>query len=202
MQSGNIFNPSEVFPPPIESVEYYLLQEIRIVSGASPTPLPSYVREIVGDQISFTESGLNGNLHKKYKIELRLVNTLNADNWCMRWNGVSTAVYDMQQSQFTANAVSGGNTFTAATLFSVAPIAQTSVNIINMDLEADTGANRTFMVNQYGTQSSQQAPSVTTYTGGSFRDSSTNLTSILFTSNGGNMRYGVGTIVRIFALCR
>jgi hypothetical protein len=187
----------------LPSENYYkIIKEVRIVSGASPTPLPSYITELVGDQVSFTQSGLNGDLHKKYKIELRLVNTLNADNWCMRWNGVSTSVYDMQQSQFTANTVSGGTTFTAATLFSVAPIAQTSVNIISMNIDAQTGANRTFMVNQYGTQSSQQAPSVTTYVGGSFRDSSTNLTSILFTSNGGNMRYGVGTIVRIFALCK
>ena len=187
---------------PGQPVGYYLLREWRVVSAASTKALPYYVREIVGAQVTITDSLLNGNLHKRYKIEMRLVNGLNADNWCMRWNGITGNLYDQQQTQFTANAVSGGSTFTAATLFSVAPIAQTSVNIINMELEADTGANRTWFVTQYGTSTSQQAPSVTTYTGGSFRDATTNLTRILFTSNGGNMRYSAGTIIRIYALCR
>ena len=182
--------------------EYYLLREWRVVSTASTNPLPYYVREIVGAQVSITDSLLNGNLHKRYRIEMRLVNGLNADNWCMRFNGIASGLYDQQQTQFTANTVSGGTTFTAATLFSVGPIAQTSVNIINMTLDADTGANRTWIVNQYGTSTTQQAPNVTTYTGGSFRDATTNLTRILFTSNSGNMRYSPGTTIRIYALCK
>ena len=194
--TGGTFNVSG-----FQSPTFQLIREIRIVSVTSTT-VPSYVTELVGNQVSFTITGLDGNTHRCYKIDARIVNgAASQDSILWRFNGVTTGgLYDYNRTELTQGLPLGGAQQSAQNFIVTSTINASAVNIFTASIEAQTGANRIGNITVGRSSNSQQSTDFNTQATFVFRDNSTNLTTFTWTSIGGNMRYGVGTIIRIFGI--
>lgn len=176
---------------------FKLIQEIQIVTSLPATLDPS-VTYLVGAKDTVLISGLNGNSDGAYQIVADVINPATSDNITMRFNNVSSNVYDSRYSY-------AGSTSTTATTaqsaMSICPAGgSSSLNHIHLDIDPKTGLNRHYAgyVSQGG--ASQQQIAGMLLCGGVWRDNSTNLTSITLRYASITGGYGVGTIIRLYAL--
>lgn len=170
---------------------------IKVVS-ALPATLEPGVTYLVGAQSTILISGLNGNNQQFYKLIADIVNPTTSDNINMRFNGVSTNVYDFRYSYAGSTSTTAGNATNAMAVCPTSGIS--SINHVSMDIDAATGNNRNFcgVFTQIG--SSQQVVAGNGVIGGNWRDNSTNIISITLGYSSITGGFGVGTTVRLFAL--
>lgn len=195
--SNNILSVSEVNPPVSFNGIMKDVKIIRVVT-ALPSVIEPNVTYLVGAQNSINITGLNGNANRLYSISLKVINPAGSDSLSMRFNGVSTNVYDYRYGYAGTASTAAAN---AQNLMVIAPsTGGNSINESDLTIMPLTGVNRGFSARNTQGGSSQKLVAGVLVSGGNWRDNSTNLTSIQLlypTINGG---FGVGTEIHIFAL--
>jgi hypothetical protein len=195
---GNILQISEVNPPTSLSGISKLKKTIKVVT-ALPAVLESGVTYLVGVQNTIDITGLNGDVDQLYQIQGLVVCASNQDTIGIRFNNISTNVYDYRISEFSSNF--GNSSLNATnTAFMAVNSGNTSVNQFSITIDASTGKNRTFTSSSIRTAVSQNSVTGNYLATGVWRDNSTNLSSILFRAASVTGAFGVGTIIKVFAL--
>jgi hypothetical protein len=197
IQANPIQGPSYSGMAPDTRKVMKLIQDIRVVSALPATPDPT-VTYLVGAQTSINITGLNGNADQLYQIEAYLSNTASQDVPSIRFNGISTNVYDYRYSyvgQASSTAVNTTN------LIAFSPNGNTnSVSLIQFTVNPQTGFNRSIQGQMSRLEANVQTVGALSTFAGIWRDNSTNITSIQFVYPSITSGYGVGTIIRLFAL--
>lgn len=175
-----------------------ILKEIRVVASPS-AGLPSYVSELVGAQSTIQFTGLNGASELEYRVMGRILNTATNDTQIMRFNGVSSNVYDYNYSQLGST---GGNRTGSTTSYIEINISTGSSSIELWDLRvmANTGVNRGVLIQTTRGGASQNGFSATYAGAGNWRNSVDAITSITFGYGSISNGYGIGTIIRLYAI--
>jgi len=174
-----------------------LIQDIRVVTALPATPDPT-VTYLVGAQNTIPVSGLDGNTMQSLNVIADIINPAGGDSLILRFNGVTSNVYDYRFSY------AGSTSTTAAPGVSFMAIGPTSgsgsLNRISMNVNTLAGINRGFIsfLSQGGVIQQQVAGML--LSSGVWRDSSTNITSMTFGYASITGGFGVGTVIRIFAL--
>lgn len=173
------------------------IQEYLVVTSLPTTPDPT-ITYLVGAKDTILISGLNGNVDGYYNIVADIVNPKTSDAVIMRFNNISTNVYDYRYSY-------AGSTSTtqavAQNSLVVSPTSGTnSLNNITIAINASTGINRTYSGTIMQGSAGQNTVAGMLLTGGTWRDNSTNLTSITLRYQSITGGYGVGTRIRVYAL--
>lgn len=174
-----------------------LIQDIRVVTALPATPDPT-VTYLVGAQNTIPVSGLDGNTMQSLNVVANIINPAGGDSITLRFNGVTSNVYDYRFSQAGTTSQTAAN---AQSFMAVCPTSgNNSINSINISIDATTGLNRRYT--GYASQGAviQQQVAGLYLTGGVWRDSSTNITSMTFGYASITGGFGVGTVIRIFAL--
>ena len=198
MKYKNILSISEVNPPTSFAGVMKVIRTIKVVT-ALPSVLEEGVTYLVGAQDLINITGLDGNKDQIYQIEATTINPATNNVQVLRFNGVSTNVYDFRYVEF------GGSTSISAlnATSSMSYMASSGTNSMEqtiMTIQAATGRNRTF-VSQSLRGGANQITTVASYFGtGMWRDNSTNITSINILYSVISGGYGVGTVVRVLAL--
>ena len=174
-----------------------LIQEIRIVSALPSNPDPT-ITYLIGAQTSVSITGLNGNLDQMYQISATIVSPGNQDAIIMRFNNISLSVYDWRTAQAGSTATANGDAQSFMSLGS--NTGTNSISQLFLTIDAVTGKNRTGMGQNHRTGVNQTGVSSESLFGFNWRDTSTNLTSIQFAHPSVVNGYGVGTIIRVYAL--
>lgn len=174
-----------------------LIQDIRVVTALPANPDPT-VTYLVGAQNTIPVSGLDGNTMQSLNVIADIINPAGGDSLILRFNGVTSNVYDYRFSY------AGSTSTTPAPAVSFMAIGPTSgsgsLNRISMNVNTLSGINRSFIsfLSQGGI--SQQQVAGMLLSSGVWRDSSTNITSMTFGYASITGGFGVGTVIRIFAL--
>lgn len=175
-----------------------LLKDVLIVADSASIGTNPTITYLVGAQTSISITGLNGNVDGLYQIELVSINPSTNDTQWMRFNNVSTAVYDWRRSDL-GSSYSGTSANAQATM-NFAISTGSSMEQTSIIIDPTTGKNRTFISQTNRVGASQRTVATNYFSSGVWRDNSSNLTSIQFgyaTITGG---YGVGTRIRVFSL--
>jgi len=173
-----------------------LLKEYQVVT-ALPSPLETGVTYLVGAQTSISITGLDGNSDQMYQIEASTVNAGSQDTHWMRFNNISTGVYDFRYSYAGSTSTTTAN---AGQIFISPNQGNNSISLFTMVIDAKTGKNRSLQGQFTPVGGNQQTIASLSLFSGVWRDSSTNLTSIQFGYASITGGYGVGTRIRIFSL--
>jgi len=178
-------------------VSYKLLKDIQIVSALPANPDPT-VTYLVGAQTTISITGLNGNTDGYYRIQGTTINAGSADTHTMRFNSVSTNVYDSRYSYVGAASSTGSNLQTH--IFIAPNNGANSLTMFDINIDPVTGKNRTVqgVANVFGANQIT-APLYPTF-GGLWRDNSTNITSIQLGYASISNGYAVGTRIRVYSL--
>lgn len=194
--SNNILSVSEVNPPTSFAGIMKVVATIKVVT-ALPATLEPGVTYLVGAQTAITISGLNGNSDQMYQIEASTVNAGSQDTHWMRFNNISTAVYDFRYSYAGSTSTTTAN----AGQISISPNqGNNSISQFGMVIDAKTGKNRSLQGQFTPVGSNQITIASLSLFSGVWRDNSTNLTSIQFGYASITGGYGVGTVIRLLAL--
>lgn len=181
--------------PLIGKVE--LIKQVKVVTTAPVTP--EYLTEYFEGNQTFIDVGdLAGNTNKTLIIEANILNPGTGDTIIMRFNGISLGVYDYRYSYAGSTSTAAGN---AQTSIALAPsTGNSSINNINIRLDATIGKNRNFVgsVSQIG--SSQQTVAGVLLASGNWRDNTTELVSIRFGYASITDSIGVGTTIKVFSI--
>lgn len=197
MKSNNILSISEVNPPTSFAGIMKVVATIKVVS-ALPATLEPGVTYLVGAQNTITISGLNGNVQQLYHITADVVNPTTGDTIIMRYNGVSTNVYDYRYSYAGSTSTTAGAT---QAFMAVCPaVGSNSINHIELNVDGSIGNNRNFSGVFSAINGNQQTVNANGLTCGNWRDNSTNITSIVFGYASITGGFGVGTVIRLSAL--
>jgi hypothetical protein len=197
---GNILAISEVNPPASQSGLMKVIKTIKVVT-ALPTVLEAGVTYLVGAQNAVNITGLNGDADEMYKIDGLVITPASSNAISMRFNNISSGVYDMQRVENgSGGAYANQITNTQTSLFFAIASGGNSLLQFNMSIDAKTGKNRTGNIVASRSGSNQIAGSSIFQTFILWRDNSTNLTSINLGFNTITGGYGVGTVIRVFAL--
>jgi hypothetical protein len=176
---------------------FVLLQQYKVVT-AIPAILENRTTYLVGAQTAINITGLNGNADQLYQIEAYLSNTASQDAPSIRFNGISTNVYDYRYSyvgQASSTAVNTTN------LIAFSPNGNTnSVSLIQFTVNPQTGFNRSLQGQMSRLEANVQTVGTLSTFAGIWRDNSTNITSIQFVYPSIANGYGVGTVFRIYKL--
>jgi len=174
-----------------------MIQEYLIVS-ALPATIDPNITYLVGARDTIAITGLNGNSDGYYSIVADIVNPKSSDAVIMRFNNISTNVYDYRYSYAGSTSTTSA---VATNSFVVSPTSGTnSLNNITIAINASAGINRTYSGTILQGSAGQNTVAGMLLTGGTWRDSSTNLTSITFRYPSITGGYGVGTRIRVYAL--
>ena len=179
---------------------FKLVQDIRIVTALPATPDPT-VTYIVGAQDAVNITGLNGDADEMYKIDGLVITPASSNAISMRFNNISSGVYDMQRVENgSGGAYANQITNTQTSLFFAIASGGNSLLQFNMSIDAKTGKNRTGNIVASRSGSNQIAGSSIFQTFILWRDNSTNLTSINLRFNTITGGYGVGTEIKVYTL--
>lgn len=176
---------------------YVLIQEIRVVTALPASPEPG-VTYLVGAQNTIPVTGLNGNTMQSLSLSCDIINPGVSDSVTLRFNGVSSSVYDCRYSYAGSTSTTALN---AQSYMAVCPTSGSgSMNHLNLNIDMLTGTNRHYagLVSQGG--ASQQTVAGMLLCGGVWRDNSTNITSMTLGYASITGGFGVGSVIRIFAL--
>jgi len=174
-----------------------LLKEYQVVT-ALPSPLETGVTYLVGAQDTINISGLNGNTDKSYRLECTVINPTTGDTHILRFNGVATNVYDYKYSYAGSTSQTAGS---AAAFMAICPsVGTNSITHFNLNIDATTGINRTFLGNFTAINTNQITVNNSGITAGLWRDNSTNITSMTFRYASISGGYGVGTRIKVYSL--
>ena len=174
-----------------------MIQEYLIVS-ALPATIDPNITYLVGARDTIAITGLNGNSDGYYSIVADIVNPKSSDAVIMRFNNISTNVYDYRYSYAGSTSTTSA---VATNSFVVSPTSGTnSLNNITIAINASAGINRTYTGTILQGSAGQNTVAGMLLTGGTWRDNSTNLTSITFRYTSITGGYGVGTRIRVYAL--
>jgi hypothetical protein len=174
-----------------------LIQEIRVVSALPVSPDPT-VTYLVGAQTSINITGLNGNADQLYQVEAYVYNTSTQDNPSIRFNSISTNVYDYRFSYVGQASSTAAN---ATNLIPLSPTGTTNaLSLFQITIYPQTGLNRSLQGQGSRLEANIQGVGTLSTFAGIWRDNSTNITSIQFVYPSITNGYGVGTIIRVFAL--
>lgn len=176
---------------------FKLLKDIQVVT-ALPAKQDPNVTYLVGAKDTILVSGLNGNSDDSYRIIADVINPTTNDNITLRFNNIATNVYDFRYSYVGSTSTTASNATSSIALCPTSGIG--SLNHISLEIDAKTGMNRHTLTTASQVGSSQQAVAGLLVSGGVWRDSSTNITSITFRYSSISGGYGVGTRIRIFSL--
>lgn len=174
-----------------------LFKETRIVSVLPANPDPN-ITYLVGAQTSVSITGLNGDSEQFYQVSATIVSPGAQDSIIMRFNNISLSVYDWRTAQAGSTATANGDAQSFMSLGS--NTGTNSISQLFLTIDAVTGKNRTGMGQNHRTGVNQTSVSSESLFGFNWRDTSTNLTSIQFAHPSVVNGYGVGTIIRVFAL--
>ena len=177
---------------------FKLLKDIQVVT-ALPATIDPTVTYLVGAKDTILISGLDGNNDKIYRIEGVILNPATNDTHVMRFNNISTNVYDTRRSDL-GNSYSGTSGSATSRIEYAVSNGSNSMDKISMIIEASTGKNRTVMASTIRSGASNQTIATNYQASGIWRDSSTNLTSITFRYASISGGFGVGTVIRVFSL--
>lgn len=206
MKTGNIIDPSLMNIPAVP--DFGLLRTIKIVT-ALPAILESNTQYIVGDTALIDITGLNGNDAKLWQVVINGVAAGAATSdlrFIMRFNAINTVG---AYTSFTAQSQQGGTivNYTANNEFfiGVVPVVNTSANVhfsSNVTISPMVVNANVFRTLQgVGSYSRSTAYYGNTTSSGTFRDATTNITSIQLTTN--NTLFGIfkpGTEIQILQL--
>lgn len=171
-----------------------VISTIKVVTSL-PGTLEDGVTYLVGAQDSITISGLDGNTQQLYKMTADVINPTTGDTITLRYNGISSNVYDYKYSY------AGSTSATAAAAqpyMAICPsVGTNSSNHIELNIDASTGINRNFSGPFTAFNSNQQTVNNSGICSGNWRDNSTNVTSIVLGYASITGGFGVGTVIRL-----
>jgi hypothetical protein len=177
---------------------FKLLKDIQVVSALPSNPDPT-VTYLVGNQSSINITGLNGNNDQMYNIEVVSLNPNTNDSQIMRFNNISTNVYDIRRAtlgdSYSGTSVNAQSSMTFNISTGTNSLEQTSIIV-----HASTGKNRTMMAHAMRGGTNGITINNQYMTTGIWRDNSSNITSIQFGYASISNGYGVGTRIRVFSL--
>jgi hypothetical protein len=174
-----------------------LIQEIRVVSALPANPDPT-ITYLVGAQTAINITGLNGNADQLYQVDATIISPGVQDNPYLRINGISTNVYDWRVAQAGSTSTSAGNAVAQINFGSNG--GANSISQIRFTIDAVTGKNRTGFASYNRIGANQIVVDSETLIGFNWRDNSTNITTLNLIYASVTLNYGVGTIIRVFAL--
>jgi hypothetical protein len=184
-----------------------LLKTIKIVS-ALPTPLEPRTEYIVGDTNLINITGLNGNDARLWQLVINGVAAGGASadlGLIMRFNAINTVGAYTASNTSTTNGVpsyqTGNNQFRIGNV----PIVNTSANVVfssNVTISPMVLGSAVFRpIQAIGSYSRSTSYYGHTASGGTFRDATTNITSIQITTD--NTTFGIfkpGTTIELLQL--
>ena len=206
MKTGNIIDPSLMNIPAVP--DFGLLRTIKIVT-ALPAILESNTQYIVGDTALIDITGLNGNDAKLWQVVINGVASSSATadlRLLMTINGVTTAsAYTSTNSQITQGGGFSVQNVTTSLLIGIVSVINTGANVhfsSNVTLSPFVVGANTFRTMSAG---GSYARSVTVYghtsSGGTFRDATTNITSLQVTTESPlTTNFKVGTEIQLLQL--
>ena len=194
---GNILAISEVNPPTSFAGYTKVVQTIMVVASLPATPLAG-VTYLVGAQSTIAFTGISGNINGIFKIVADILNPSSNDSVTLRFNGISTNVYDYRYSQAGTTTQSAANAQSSIVLG--VSSGTNSINHLNLDVDGRTGLNRNVGGYMIRGGANQLALDANYMVSGNWRDSSTNMISITLGYVSISGGFGVGTTVRLEAL--
>jgi len=176
---------------------FKVTQTIMVVTSTPVTPIPG-VTYLEGAQDAINITGLNGDIDQIYSIEGLMVCPATNSSLLLRFNGVSTNVYDTQRVEFGGSYSSSITATQSSSAFGVNS-GTNALSQFSMVVDARTGKNRTAFTTLSRCGANQLTVVAQYQSATQWRDNSTNITSInlLYGVAGG---YGVGTVIRISTL--
>jgi hypothetical protein len=184
-----------------------LLKTIKIVS-ALPTPLEPRTEYIVGDTNLINITGLNGNDARLWQLVINGVAAGGASadlGLIMRFNAINTVGAYTASNTSTTNGVPSYQTGNTQFRIGNVPIVNTSANVVfssNVTISPMVLGSAVFRpIQAIGSYSRSTSYYGHTTSGGTFRDATTNITSIQITTD--NTTFGIfkpGTTIELLQL--